>query len=54
MRNQEGEIVHVNFGYSGNETNNTNELERLLFGIDLVISKGMEPTIIEGDSQIII
>ena len=53
-RNHEGHILRILFGYIGNSTKNTVELDDFIFGINLVTREGWEPTILEAESQIIV
>ena len=53
-RNSEGEILHIFFGLIGEDTNNSTKLEGLLQGVKIVISEGWLPTMVEGDSHILV
>ena len=53
-RNLEGEILHLLFGSIGEDTNNSTKLEGMLQGVKIVIREGWMPTMVEGDSLILI
>ena len=54
IRNVEGEIMGVCWGYIGENTNNVDELKGLQAGLNLVVNQGWLSIILEGDSQIIL
>lgn len=54
IRNSEGKIVGLCWGYIGENTNNVAELKGLLVGIVLAIQHGWFPIILEGDSRLIL
>jgi len=54
IRNALGQAVWVFFGYIGQDTNNSAELEGLLHGIQLAQDKSWSPLVVEGDSKIIL
>ena len=53
-RNSDGEILHIFFGSIGEDTNNSTELEGMLQGVKIVIREGWLPTMVEGDSLILV
>ena len=54
IRNSEGSILGVFWGAIGETTNNMAEIKVLMIGPDMVRTNGWQPTIVEGDSLIII
>ena len=54
IRNSEGSILGVFWGAIGETTNNVAEINALMIGLDMVQTNGWQPTIVEGDSLIII
>ena len=54
LRNALGQAVWVFFGYIGQDTNNSAELEGLLHGFQLAREKQVFPLFVEGDSRIIL
>ena len=53
-RNVEGEILQVFHGSIGFNTNNAVELEGLIQGLRMMLGEGWLPTMVEGDSNVII
>lgn len=49
-----GEIQGIYWGYIGENTNNVVKLKALLAGMDMVMTNGWFPIILEGDSQLIL
>lgn len=54
IRNSEGSMVGLYWGYIGENTNNVSELKGLLAGLDMAATFGWFPIILEGDSQLIL
>ena len=54
IRNSEGSMVGLYWGYIGENTNNVAELKGLLAGLAMATSFGWFPIILEGDSQLIL
>ena len=54
IRNSEGNILEVFWGSIGESTNNVAEIKALLVGLDMIQTNGWHPTILEGDSQLIL
>ena len=53
-RDSIGRIMNIYYGAIGNDTNNSAELEGLIRGFECIIREGWLPTVIEGDSNILI
>lgn len=49
-----GEIQGIYWGYIGENTNNVVKFKALLAGMDMVMTNGWFPIILEGDSQLIL
>ena len=54
LRNARGQAVWVFFGYIGQDTNNSAELEGLLHGLLLAQENQCFPLVVEGDSRVIL
>ena len=54
IRNSEGNILGLFRGSIGHTTNNVAEIKALLVGLDMIQTHGWRPTILEGDSQVIL
>ena len=54
IRNSEGNILGVFWGSIGESTNNVVEIKALLVGLDMIQTNEWHPTILEGDSQLIL
>ena len=54
IRDSRGSLVGFGSGYIGWETNNVAEIEGLLQGISMLKEEGWFPSIIEGDSKVVI
>ena len=54
IRNSEGNLVGLYWGYMGMNSNNVAELRGLLEGLTMATQKGWLPIILEGDSQVIL
>lgn len=54
IRNSEGRMVGMCWGYIHENTNNEVELKWLLASMDVIVTYGWFPIILEGDSQLIL
>ena len=54
IRNSEGNILGLFWGSIRDTTNNMAEIKAPLVGLDMIQTHGWHPTILEGDSQIIL
>ena len=54
VRNSKGNILSVFWGAIGETMNNVVEIKALMIRFDMIRTNGWQPTIMEGDSQIII
>lgn len=54
IRNSEGQLVGLYWGYMGMNSNNVEELRGLLEGLTMATQQGWLPLILEGDSQVIL
>lgn len=54
FRNADGDILGFYWGFIGENMNNMAALKAFQVGINMVVTNGWFPVIIEGDSQIIL
>lgn len=54
IRNAEGKMVGLCWGYIGENRNNVAKLKGLVVGFSMAIQQGWLPIILEGDSQVIL